>query len=167
LRDALRSAEEDLRRQRKALRGDPHNHETRFYLAFTLTRLGLEEAAMAEYRVALENPAELNADGFRDSQNNIGWYYYRQRDYHEALKWFDRVFEQADCSNFLGEAAAAKAIENKTLTLVALGMAQEAKETARKYVQGFGRLPWPATHALAKIGIDADAIYLEQYPFKP
>jgi tetratricopeptide (TPR) repeat protein len=165
LREALSAAEEELRKQREALRDDPHNPEKHFYLAFTLTRLGREEEAMAEYRVALEKPQDINGGRLRDLRNDIGWYYYRQGHYHEALKWFDRAFERADCSNFLGQADAAKAMENKTLTLVALGRAQEARETARNYVERFGRLPWPVCHALAKLGIDGDVIYLElHYP---
>jgi tetratricopeptide (TPR) repeat protein len=56
LRESLEAAEEDLARQREALKAEPQNPEKHFRLGFTLTRLGREEEAVAEYRLALENP---------------------------------------------------------------------------------------------------------------
>jgi hypothetical protein len=47
------------------------------------------------------------------------------------------------------------------LAYSALLMTAEAKATTRDYITRFGRVPWPERRALAKIGIDADAMYVE------
>ena len=59
-------------------KADPEDAEKHFSLAFTLGRLGRDDEALAEYDAALRNPERLCAHCFRDSWNNIGWYYYRQ-----------------------------------------------------------------------------------------
>ena len=47
-----------------------------------------------------------------------------------------------------------------------LGLRRKSEEVAREYVGRYGRIEYPERRALAKISIDTDAIYLEQYPFK-
>ena len=78
LRESLAAAEVDLAKQQAALEAEPDNPESHFFLGFTLTRLGREEEAVAEYRLALQNPEGLCAHCYRDSSNNIGWYDYRR-----------------------------------------------------------------------------------------
>lgn len=163
LRAVLAAAEEDLPKQREALKADPDDPEKHFFLGFTLNRLGRDEEALAEYRSALRNPQWLCADCHRDARNNIGWYYYRKGHYQQAMEWFDGAIERADCCRVLGEADAVKAIENKILTYAAMGDIPKAQETARGYIKRFGRLPWPESRALAKIGIDADTMYIQFY----
>ena len=46
LRESLEAAEEDLARQREALKAEPQNPEKHFYLGFTLIRLGRGEEAV-------------------------------------------------------------------------------------------------------------------------
>jgi hypothetical protein len=41
-------------------------------------------------------------------------------------------------------------------------MTAEAKATTRDYITRFGRVTWPTRRALARIDIDADAMYVEQ-----
>ena len=161
LRESLEAAQQELARQRKALKAEPQNPEKHFYLGFTLTRLGREEEAVAEYRLALENPEGFCAHCYRDSWNNIGWYYYRQGMYREALRWFERVCHLNDTGEFLQHYDGARAVENKLLAHSALGMTTEAEATTRDYITRFGRVTWPARRALAKIGLDADAMYVE------
>ena len=161
LRESLEAAQQDLARQREALKAEPQNPEKHFYLGFTLTRLGREEEAVAEYRLALENPEGLCARCYRDSWNNIGWYYYRQGMYGEALQWFERVCQLNDTGEFLQHYDRARAVENKLLAYSALRMTAEAEAATRDYITRFGRVTWPARRALAKIDIDADAIYVE------
>ena len=55
----------------------------------------------------------------------------------------------------------ARAVENKLLVYSALGMTADAKTTTRDYLTRFGRVPWPERRALAKIGIDTDAMFIE------
>jgi hypothetical protein len=52
-------------------------------------------------------------------------------------------------------------LENLILTYVELHLTEEAEKSAVDYVSRFGRLPWPERHALRKLGIDADALYVE------
>jgi tetratricopeptide (TPR) repeat protein len=165
LRESLEAAEEDLQRQREALKAEPQNPEKHFYLGFTLTRLGREEEAVAEYRLALENSEGLCAHCYRDSWNSIGWYYYRRGMYREAIQWFERVCHLNDTGEFLQHYDRARAVENMLLAYSALLVTIEAKATTRDYITRFGRVPWPERRALAKIGIDADAMYVEQYTF--
>ena len=161
LRESLEVAQEDLARQREALKAEPQNPEKHFYLGFTLTRLGREEEAVAEYRLAIQNPEGLCAHCYRDSWNNIGWYYYRQGMYREAVQWFERVCQLNDTGEFLQHYDRARAVENKLLAYSALRMTAEAEAATRDYITRFGRVTWPARRALAKIDIDADAIYVE------
>jgi phosphoheptose isomerase len=57
-------------------------------------------------------------------------------------------------------------LENRMLVYGQLGLRRKAEEVAREYVGRYGRIEYPERRALAKIGIDADEIYLEQYPFR-
>jgi tetratricopeptide (TPR) repeat protein len=161
LHESLEAAEEDLARQREALKAEPQNPEKHFYLGFTLTRLGWEEEAVAEYRLALQNPEGLCAHRYWDSWNNIGWYHYRQGMYREAVKWFERVCQLNDTGEFLQHYDRARAVENKLLAYSALRMTTEAEAATRDYITRFGRVTWPARQALARIGIDSDAMYVE------
>jgi tetratricopeptide (TPR) repeat protein len=161
VRESLQAAEREVIAQQAGVLADPTDAEKHFYLGFTLTRLGRHDEALAEYEAALRNPERLCAHCFRDSWNNIGWYHYRRGNYHEALKWFDRVCELNDTGEFLQDYDKARAVENKLLVYSALTMAAEAEATTREYVVSFGRVPWPERHALAKVGIDADAMYVE------
>jgi hypothetical protein len=47
------------------------------------------------------------------------------------------------------------------LVYVALQMREEAHKATVDYVAQFGRLPWPERHALRKLNIDADALYVQ------
>jgi hypothetical protein len=69
--------------------------------------------------------------------------------------WFN------DAGEFLQHYDRARAVENKLLAYSALRMTAEAQATTRDYITRFGRVTWPARRALAKIGIDADAMYVE------
>lgn len=161
VREALQAADGEVIAQQAAVLADPTDGEKHFYLGFTLGRLGRHSEALAEFEAALRNPERLCADCFRDSWNNIGWYHYRRGNYHEALQWFDRVCDLNDAGEFLQHYDKARAVENKLLVYSALGLPAEAEATTREYVARFGRVPWPERHALAKVGIDADAKYVE------
>ena len=86
----------------------------------------------------------------------------RTREFYELWEeaclshyWF------SDTGEFLQHYDRARAVENKLLAYSALLMTTEAKATTRDYITRFGRVPWPERRALAKIGIDADAMYVE------
>jgi len=40
-------------------------------------------------------------------------------------------------------------------------MPEEAVEATVDYISRFGRLPWPERHALRKLNINADALYVQ------
>ena len=98
---------------------------------------------------------------FRDLWNNIGWYYFRQGNYREALRWFEQTYQVANSDEAFGKGNCALAIENKILCYSALGMSQEAEATAREYIRRYGRVPWPERRALTRLNLDADAMYVE------
>jgi hypothetical protein len=78
------------------------------------------------------------------------------------VQWFERVCRLNDTGEFLQHYDRARAVENKLLAYSALRMTAEAKATTRDYITRFGRVTWPTRRALARIDIDADAMYVEQ-----
>jgi len=163
LREALEETERYLPAQQAAVQANPEDPEKHFYLGFTLIRLGRYEEALVEFQAALRNPEALCRHCYHNCWINIGWYYYRRERYGEALQWFERAYQLEDSDNPLLHYDHALALENKLLANVALGRRQEAEANAREYISRFGRLPWPERRALGKLGIDADAIYLDRY----
>jgi len=77
------------------------------------------------------------------------------------VRWFERVCQLNDTGEFLQHYDRARAVENKLLAYSALRMTAEGQATTRDYITRFGRVPWPQRRALTKIGIDADAMYVE------
>jgi hypothetical protein len=109
----------------------------------------------------LEHPETLCQQCLRDCWNNIGWYLYRQREYAKALPWFERAVTIKVFAPTSPVPESSLAIENMILVYVALHMPEEAVEATVDYISRFGRLPWPERHALRKLDIDADALYVE------
>jgi Tfp pilus assembly protein PilF len=150
----------DLPDLEAAVEVEPDSAEKRFYLALALSKLGKDKESLAEYEAALRNPEGLCAECFRDLWNNIGWFYFRQRNFREALKWFEQTYQIAVSDEIFAVGSCALAIENKILCFASLDMAAEAEAAAREYVRRYGRLAWPERHALARLAIDADGIYV-------
>ncbi len=146
---------------RAVVREDPANSEKRFRLANTLWRLGCEEEAAREYEAALEHPEALCPECFRDCWNNIGWCLYRREEYAKALPCFERAAKIRSFSPTLQVSQSARLYENLMLVYVALAKQKEARGTTVDYISHFGRVPWPERHALRKLNIDADALYIE------
>jgi len=161
-RAAIKQTELEFPGLEAAVREEPENPEKHFFLALALSRLGHENEAVAEYGAALSNPEGLCDACFRDLWNNIGWYYFRQGDPREALRWFEQTCQVANVDEAFGKGNCALAMENKILCYSALGMGPEAGATAREYIRRYGRVPWPERRALAKLEIDADSLYIEQ-----
>ena len=129
--------------------------------ALLLWKLGCEDEAAGQYEAALDHPETLCRQCLRDCLNNLGWCLYRKEEFAKALPWFERAATIKDFAPFSQERESALAIENIILVLVALNMAKEAGETAAHYIAHFGRLPWPERRALARLNINADALYIE------
>jgi Tfp pilus assembly protein PilF len=164
LEEALKEIGEDeqpLPRLQAAVEEGPRNSEQRFHYALLLWKLGCEDDAAREYEAALEHPATLCRQCLRDCWNNLGWYLYRQGEYAKALPWFERAATIKDFAPIPQERESALAVENMILVYVALNMAKEAGEATVHYIAHFGRLPWPERRALAKLNINADALYIE------
>lgn len=158
---AIEETERDLPDVIAAANANPEDTGTHFYLAVKLSALGRKDEALVEYKAALENPEKLCADCFRHLWNNIGWYYFRQGEYREALKWFDQAYVVATFDEASGKGSCALPMENRMLAFAELGMRKEAEETIREYISRYGRIPWPERRALSKLNLDADAIYVE------
>jgi len=157
----LQRTECELPEIEAAVESDPENAEKRFYLALALSKLGRANESFALYESALSNPAGLCEECFRDLWNNIGWFYFRQRDFQEALKWFEQSYQIALADEATGLGKCALAIENKIQCYSALSLSEEAVANAQEYIRRYGRLPWPERRVLARIDVDADALYVQ------
>ena len=109
----------------------------------------------------MEHPETLCRQCLRDCWNNLGWYLYRKGEFANALPWFERAARMKEFAPIPQERQSAQAVENMILVYAALNMAKEAEEAAAHYIARFGRLPWPERRALAKLNINADALYIE------
>jgi tetratricopeptide (TPR) repeat protein len=145
-----------------AVEGHPDNAEKRFRYASLLWKVGREEEAVKEYETVLEHPETLCRECIRDCCNNIGWALYRKGAYARALNWFERAakVKSVDAAGDMIESTLP--LENIIQVYVALNLVNEAIKATVDYVSRFGRLPWPERHALRKLNIDADAIYVQQ-----
>jgi len=97
----------------------------------------------------------------RDCWDNIGWSLYRKGEYAKALPWFERAakIKIAGPAGDLCESSVP--FENMILVYVALQMREGAEKATVDYISRFDRLPWPERHALRKLEIDADALYVQ------
>jgi tetratricopeptide (TPR) repeat protein len=152
--ELVKSAEEVLPAHQASVQAEPEDPEKHFWLGFTLTRLDRHEEALKEYRAALKS-------GYQgECWNGIGWCYYRAGMPLESIKWFERTCGGEDTLPLRGLSQQRKAMENKVVAYAGLRMAHEARDTASEYIRRYGRLSWPETRALAKLGIDADGMYV-------
>ena len=160
LLELVRDAERSLPLHRDAVERKPFDWNPRYWLAFALKRAGRNEEALEEYRAVAQIP-----DCPLDCLNEIGWGRYRKGNYEEARRCFERARAEDDLPvRQLSDLMLA--LENRMLVYGQLGLRRKAEEVAREYVCRYGRGQYPKCRALAKIGIDADKIYLEQCPFK-
>jgi Tfp pilus assembly protein PilF len=157
----LAQDEKALPALRAAVEQDPDNSERRFSYANLLWRLGHEDEAAREYEASLEHPETLCRQCLRDCWNNIGWSLYRKEEYAKALPWFERA-ARVKSPGLMGDVCELPLpFENIIQVYVALHMVEEARSATLDYVSRFGRLPWPECHALRKLNIDADALYVQ------
>lgn len=157
----LARGEEALPCLRAAVEEDPCNSEKRFRYASLLWTLGCEDEAAKEYETVLEHPESLCRECLRDCWNDIGWSLYRKEEYAKALPWFERAAKVKSVGPMGDTFECARPFENIIQVYVALHMPEEAVEAAVDYISRFGRLPWPERHALRKLNIDADALYVQ------
>ena len=146
---------------RAAVEEDPCNSEDRFQYAKVLWKLGCEDEAAKQYEAVLEHPETICRECLRDCWNNIGWSLYRKGEYAKALPWFERAAKVKSVGPMGDEFESALPFENIIQAYVALNMREDALEATSAYISRFGRLPWPERHALRKLNIDADALYVQ------
>ena len=138
------------------LKENPANGNAHFKLGSHLCALGQPDAALSQYYKALQYFDSMDESCQRECLNNIGWYRYERGEYEEALLWFDKAISIGDCNAPYG-----LALENKLLSLVALGRAAQAKTTAQQYILHHGRIPAPEVAALSTLGIDAERMFVD------
>jgi Tfp pilus assembly protein PilF len=146
---------------RAAVESNPADSETRFKYASLLWKLGYEEEAEKEYEALLEHPETLCQDCRRDCLNNIGWLLYRKKEYAKALPWFERAAKVKSVGLMGDMYEFPLPFENIIQVYVALHMVEEARSATVDYISRFGRLSWPERHALRRLNIDADALYVQ------
>jgi tetratricopeptide (TPR) repeat protein len=146
---------------RAAVESDPSDSEMRFRYANVLWKLGFEEEAAKELEAVLEHPETICKDCLRDCWNNIGWSLFRKGEFARAVPWFERAARVMSVGPMGDLFDYALPLENLIQAYVALHMTEEAEKATVGYVSRFGRLPWPERHALRKLKIDADALYVE------
>jgi len=157
----LAQEEKSLPALRAAVEQAPANSERRFSYANLLWKLGREEEAAIQYEASLEHPETLCQHCLRDCWNNIGWSLYRKEEYAKALTWFERAGKVRIAGPMGDLFESALPFENIIQVYVALHMPEGAVEATVDYISRFGRLPWPERHALRKLNIDADALYVQ------
>ena len=162
LNRTLAQDEEGVWQLQAAVERDPDNAEKRYRYASLLWKVGREEEAVKEYETVLEHPETLCRERLRDCWNNIGWALYRKGAYARALPWFERAAKVKSVDAVGDIIESTLPLENIIQVYVALNMVNEATKATVDYVSRFGRLPWPERHALRKLHIDADAIYVQQ-----
>jgi tetratricopeptide (TPR) repeat protein len=151
-------AENSLAAHRAAVQAEPTNWEHRYWLAFTLRRAGRNEEALEEYlKVAQTSGCP------HDCLNEIGWCYYRKAMYEKARRCFERTKVQDDPIPFRHFSNLMRTLENKMLVYGQLELRKLAEEAVTEYVRRYGRIEYPERRALDKLGIDADAIYVEHF----
>jgi len=109
----------------------------------------------------LDHPESICRECLRDCWNNIGWSLYRKEEYAKALPWFERAANAKSVGPMGDLFESTLPFENIIQVNVALHMPEEAVEATVDYISRFGRLPWPERHALRKMNIDADALYVQ------
>jgi tetratricopeptide (TPR) repeat protein len=151
-------AESSLAAHRAAVQAQPTNWEHRYWFAFALRRAGRNEEALEEYLTVAQTPGSPH-----DCLNEIGWCYYRKTMYEEARKCFERTKVQNDPIPFRHFSDLMRTLENRMLVYGQLGLRKQAEETVTEYVRRYGRIGYPERRALDKLGIDADAIYVDHF----
>jgi tetratricopeptide (TPR) repeat protein len=146
---------------RAAVESNSADSETRFRYASLLWKLGYEEEAEKQYGALLEHPEALCQDCWRDCLNNIGWLLYRRKEYAKALPWFERAAKVKSVGPMGDMCQLPLPFENIIQVYVALHRVEEAERAALDYISRFGRLSWPERHALRRLNIDADALYVQ------
>lgn len=141
------------------LRSNPDDGEARFCLGFTFHCFGDGERAITEYRKALEQFDSMDPEEQRDCLNNVGWYFYRRGEFQTALGWFERACWHQGNSE---PGPYRLAMENRLLVYVELGMVEEARRVAEEYIDLYGPIPTTEAHALLRLGLDADSIWLKR-----
>jgi tetratricopeptide (TPR) repeat protein len=166
--DSLKEVNQILAREegrlpelKAAVEEDPSDSEARFRYANGLWKLGFEEEATKELEAVLEHPETICQNCLRDCWNNIGWSLFRKGEYAKALPWFERAAKVKNVSPTGDLLDYTLPLENLIESYVALNRTEDAMRAASDYVSRFGRLPWPERHALRRLNIDADAIYVE------
>ena len=158
----LREAEDSLPAHGAAVKAAADKSECRFWLALTLSRVGMADEALENFRALLNYPD----DGYwPKAWNEIGWDRYRRRLWNEAIPWFEQVLkrhkEKEPVQGWFQVHERAEATESIILARAAMGQVAGTQSAIRSYIGDFGRLPWAERRMLRRAGFDADAIYVE------
>lgn len=164
---------EELPQLREAVRQDPKNGEKLAHLGFGLLAGDERAEALSAFTKALESPATLCIHCHRDCLMNIGWDHYLSEEYEQALGWFEHACKLRqplpadETQNHVGnqpqeipDAPYQTALENILLALAKMGRLTEAVTRLEEYINYFGRLPTYESHALEKLGLQPDVIYI-------
>jgi tetratricopeptide (TPR) repeat protein len=160
LLEMVSNAEEELPRHRAAAQAEPSNWDVGYWMAFALRRAGRNDEALHQFlTVAATRGSQY------DCLNEIGWCYYRNGLYGEARQCFEntKIKAEDELVPIRGFSDLMRVLENKMLVYAELGLREQGESTAKEYIRRYGRIEFPERHALKKLGIDADAIYLEKY----
>jgi tetratricopeptide (TPR) repeat protein len=91
--------EQELSRLWAEVDENPGCGEARFALACRLDALGRWEEALKEYQQVLPRFDTISPECQRDCLNNLGWIHFRNRDFCEAISWFDLALAVHDPTN--------------------------------------------------------------------
>ena len=162
LRGAIVETAKHASRLQSDLAASRYDPEKRFSLGTALTHLGRGEEAIQHLRAALPFADSMLSCCRADLFYVTGWYHFRRGEHHEALEWFERAAGVQQEDPFHGPAVRRAALLGLLVVYAELGMKAEAQELSQEYITTVGRVPWPEAHALRKLNIDADAMYVER-----
>jgi tetratricopeptide (TPR) repeat protein len=160
LLESVSNAEEELPRHRAAVQAEPSNWDVGYWMAFALRRAGRNDEALHQFLTVAATPGSQH-----DCLNEIGWCYYHKGMYEEARRCFEKTKIKAEDElvPVRGFSDLMRVLENKMLVYAELGLHEQGESTAKEYIRRYGRIEFPERRALKKLGIEADAMYLDRY----
>jgi tetratricopeptide (TPR) repeat protein len=96
---AIELFQNELSELQAKVEGNPKCGEAHFAMACRLDALGRWQEALKEYQLVISCFDTISPQLQRDCLNNIGWIHYRNRDFYEAISWFDLALAVHDPNN--------------------------------------------------------------------
>lgn len=162
LQTKLEAWKENLNQLRTNVDLYPQNPVARLELGSLLISFGRNAQAIQHLRAALALVETADPWCRAGCFERTGYLHFSREEYQEAFDWFDKAAGIEPGQDPVAPRVIRAALERKTLTACHLGRKAEARDLAASYMERHGRVSKPVRKALKRIGVDADAIYIEK-----